>query len=468
MQSNTMAVWDSQVENRLLDLREIHALGWEEISDILSQEFPYDYYEEQCRSKYRRLKAAGWNVGPSTTTTTGTFSQESDPEEHKLGVSIDWMKGELTGDRVGRAVTEDELMMAANLSRDEWRVTRAKANCWPTTFKDKESKAVQVFNHQLTLYLEPIMEVKGTRAILDEMLGQIREESDYPVYKYLKADDGVQEYLYEIDLMDVHLACLAWGKETGEDQDLNIISKRLMEVVVELVAQVRHLRIARFLLPIGNDFFHIDSLISGKGGATTAGTPQDVDSRWQKAFMLGRKLMTEIILLLLEVAPVDILIVPGNHDEQRSWYLGEVLDAQFHNNPAVRIDNRPDPRKYYRYGRNLIGFTHGSEEQLKDLPQLMSQEARVDWGETYFREWHLGHHHKEFTDEKMGVKTRRISSITSRDAWHNKKGYVQNIRGARGFVWSLERGINSIQHYDIPPSQEEMARKAPLLRGDST
>ena len=76
------------------------------------------------------------------------------------------------------------------------------------------------------------------------------------------------------------------------------------------------------------------------------------------------------------IAPVDVLIVSGNNDEERSFYLGEVLSALYSNTDRIFVDNSAKKRKYYSYGNVLLGLTHGYHEKLKELKDLMAYEVR--------------------------------------------------------------------------------------------
>ena len=146
---------------------------------------------------------------------------------------------------------------------------------------------------------------------------------------------------------------------------------------------------------VGNDFFNVNS----KDEATAHGTRQAEDDRWHKTFIAGRKLWVEILEMCMQVAPVDVLVIPGNHDFERSFYLGEYLDGWFSEDPIVNIDNHASPRKYYKFGNVLLGLTHGSEEKESSLPLLMATDVKSKpmWSETKFHEWHLGHIHRKRT-----------------------------------------------------------------------
>ena len=68
------------------------------------------------------------------------------------------------------------------------------------------------------------------------------------------------------------------------------------------------------------------------------------------------------------------------------------------------------------------------------------------WGNTHFREFHLGDLHHEKVWEAGGIVFRRIPTITSTDAWHNDKGFIGAIRKAQAFEWDKELGIVNIQN----------------------
>jgi hypothetical protein len=149
---------------------------------------------------------------------------------------------------------------------------------------------------------------------------------------------------------------------------------------------------------------------------------------------------------LSQIAPVDVVIVKGNHDAERSFYLGDSLYCWYDKNKNVNINNSPKSRKYYKWGINLIGFTHCQDEKPSSLPMLMANERSQDFADTKIHEWHCGHIHTskkiEFKsmDEIDGVMIRFISSMSGADAWHYSKGFVANRRTGEAFLWDYENG----------------------------
>ena len=264
-----------------------------------------------------------------------------------------------------------------------------------------------------------------------------------PVYKkhvYKEFNDPV---MLEANLFDFHFGKLTWGKETGENYDLKIAKKLFINCIDKLINYAKMFQVERILFPIGNDFFNVNS----SAATTFMGTPQTEDDRWKKTFVEGWKLLQRALGQLSQVAPVDVIVIPGNHDYESSFYLGEVLNAVNCNNPNVSVDNSPPLRKYYKYGNNLIGFTHGKDEKINDLPLIMANERSVEFAMCKYREWHLGdkHHKKDIkwlaTEEIKGVTVRILRSLSTTDQWHYQKGYVGNIRAGEGFIWHKKNGL---------------------------
>jgi hypothetical protein len=56
-------------------------------------------------------------------------------------------------------------------------------------------------------------------------------------------------------------------------------------------------------------------------------------------------LAQEVIDKCASIAPVDVIIIPGNHDEERTFYMGDALACRYEGNPNVTVDNSPKTRK---------------------------------------------------------------------------------------------------------------------------
>lgn len=218
---------------------------------------------------------------------------------------------------------------------------------------------------------------------------------------------------------DPHFGMYAWGKETGSPFDLDIAERQTKAAIDRLVASAPPAEHA-LLLELG-DFFHADN--------NTARTPQsgaqlDVDTRWQRVMQVGLRTMIYCIkAALTKHKHLTVRIVKGNHDPHSSVALALALDAFFSNEKRVTIDLSPNVYWFYRFGKVLIGATHGDTSKPDALPGIMATDRPQDWGLTEFRFFYHGHIHHDSVKEFPGCMIESFRTLAAKDAWHAAKGY---------------------------------------------
>lgn len=269
----------------------------------------------------------------------------------------------------------------------------------------------------------------------EELKKELASYSGKPVVpKYKSKPNGM---LLEFAPFDLHWGKLSWAEESGDDYDMKEAAAALNKSIDYTIDAASKFPISKILFPFGNDFFQIDN----DQNTTTAGTRQDVDSRFKKILREGRKIVIETIEKLKSLAPVDVVIVAGNHGNLSEFMLGDLLEVKYEKDKNVTVNNSPMSRKYYSYGKNLIGFTHGNEEKVTDLVGIMATEQANLWAKCPHRFWHLGHFHMMQEREMQGVKIQYLASLSASDAWHTKKGYINNTRGVNSFLYDNEMGL---------------------------
>ena len=436
---NIRAVVSEKYENGVLD---------DELFDLFNTAY----------SAYLHGGSAGWTKlfntevvvpNPSSRSVTPTTEEKLSYSENGNEATMEWKTG--SNYPADHIKTLDELLKATKVDTSIWKVKDFTVNKWDVTaMVDKLPKTIQ--NFQVKARLE-----KDVQASKERMAGELFREmtGNYkaPVLTVLpNLLHSKENNLLEITLFDLHLGKLAHKQETGENYDTKIASKRFIKTIETLINHASGFPYSRILFPIGNDFFNGDDI----NGNTVHGTVLDNDSRWQQAFERGIKLLVDAINLLKQTGvPVDVLIIPGNHDYSKSYYMGAYLSAFFNEDPMVNINNDSISRKYYRFGQVLLGFTHGSEEKESALPLLMATDidSKPMWSETKYHEYHVGHQHRkrdvkyttlersQMTTEDLGVTVRYLSSLTSTDAWHFSKGFVGSLKAGEAFIWGDEAGL---------------------------
>jgi hypothetical protein len=246
--------------------------------------------------------------------------------------------------------------------------------------------------------------------------------------------------MLEVAMFDAHFGKYAWAEETGDDYDIKIAIKRHKVATLDLLGKIGEDQFDLVLLPIGQDALHID----GYQGSTTAGTPQDFDTRYELIVREAVQFYIWQIEALLPFGPVHAINCPGNHGHNSEVMLGMILEAWFRNTPGVSFDNSARIRKYFQFGKVGLGFTHGDGIKPHMMVQMFTAEAPKVWGDTEFREVHHGHLHTEVVKAFPGCTTRQFPTLCGTDYWHSKHGFSGNKKEAQALIWDAEQGLDFI------------------------
>ncbi len=352
--------------------------------------------------------------------------------------------------------TVEDALAKAEIDLRLWEIAETTINSWEVAGKIHAGQDRAGHWKPQKLWHHPLWQVKvklrrrAPKAIqeaIKDLLKEVVSPAKKPVRRKRSAN---RDYLLEVVLFDAHFGKLCWGMETGENYDLDVAEHDYVQAIDDLLTTVSHLPVEKIIFPLGNDFFHVNNWLN----TTARGTNVDaVDDRFQKVFRVGCKAVRHAIDACREVAPVEALWVPGNHDPETSWYMCEWLSAFFRNDPEVEFDNGPEGRKYRQHGKVLLAYTHGDEIKLDRLPLLMAAEQPTLWADTKYRAWRCGHFHKKAQTDYVagdtfnGVKVDILPSISGTDSWHYKKGFVKNVRTAEAYLWSRSKGY--VGHFSV-------------------
>lgn len=270
--------------------------------------------------------------------------------------------------------------------------------------------------------------IEGT---VGELLGDLRGALP-PVEKPGHFDEDL---LTVIPMGDPHFGLLTWAKEVGEDFNLEI-AEDLTFAAVDRLCSLAPPSHTALLLNLG-DFFHADD---STNRTRRSGNVLDVDGRFQKIAQVGLRALVRCIRRLLERhAKVIVRNNPGNHDPHQAYMLSVALGATFHDEPRVEVDTAPGGFFYYRFGKVLIGSTHGDGAKLTDLPMIMADDRPEDWYRSTYRVWHCGHFHHDQIKDMTGCTVETHRTLAPNDAWHNYAGY-RSKRGMKAIVYHREFG----------------------------
>lgn len=353
----------------------------------------------------------------------------------------------------------NDLLEACEVDPKKWEVISWECKKWDLGIKNQqqeiETKALFSVNAKFkAITIDTNLNLQKD-VILKELLNNKNNfdslENWYNFTQNIdKAIVNKRSNLLELALFDLHFGKLAHKEEAGEDYDIKIAVDRYNKAIETLLSRVDLNTVEKILLPVGQDLLNVDNL----HGTTTAGTPQDNDSRFYKVVRTVKNVLIETINKLSLIAPVDVVIVVGNHDEQSTFMIGEMLDAYYYNNRYVNIYNSASLRKYYKYGISGIMFTHGNREKFNELGMIFAAENPKLWADTKQRFVQIGHfHHNKkantlTTQEFQGFQVQIIPSLSGSDYWHKGKGFL-SLKQGKAFLYDKEQGLIAEYTYTV-------------------
>lgn len=238
----------------------------------------------------------------------------------------------------------------------------------------------------------------------------------------------------EISIADFHL-----DRETLEKDTIEGRKEEYLKVLNCLIGRVTNAySVNKFTFVIGNDFFNNDNY----HGSTTNLTPQDNLVRFNEAYEEGFDLLVQAITTLSELSDsVEVILVQGNHDRTKSYYLAHALDVFFSDNESVYFDRENSNTKYTILGNTFVGYHHG-DCKIEELPLVFAtgKDTSIDFGRFPYREVHVADKHYYLVKEIKGVRIQQIPSMANPDRWSSSKNYINNIRAGLALVYHPEKG----------------------------
>jgi hypothetical protein len=261
-------------------------------------------------------------------------------------------------------------------------------------------------------------------------------------------------------LVDWHIGMFSWGQETGVNWDLKIAENTIGQGMEDLIERSPPSKLAIILG--GGDMLHADNQ---SNRTAHSGNALDVDGRWAKVLMAANRLIVRnITAALRKHEEVVVRILPGNHDEHSSFAIAYFLLAWYRDEPRVTVDVDPSLFFYFRFGKVLLGSTHGHLAKAKDLPMVMASRRAEDWGlskHRYIHTFHL-HHDRQTVTEGGGCVTEIHRTPAPQDAWHYGSGFL-SARSMKSITYHQEYGEvsrSTVAIVDNQPQKKAVKRRA--------
>lgn len=428
---------------------------WKEIGE------KFGFQGEQARKiwlNYRKNNAHLFNKGVYTTVNEKelVFGSEGASILHEIITSpqtkID-LRGKLTLNKVtelkedvktGEAEVKiegpDEIKSLDDLKKlidtSKWEITKYVQNYWNGKY-------------QVKAWLQPL------RAKESEIIKAILNNHRSDWKKISQAHKLINKAWNEDSLLLINLPDLHLDKRDMDNTSIDDNIKTYFDVLNYLVSKAYHsAKIEQIVFIVGNDVFNTDTFY----GTTTDGTPQRCIATWNEAYEKIFKAMTESIALLSSFSNnVHVVLVQGNHDRTKSYYMAHALEAYFKHDNSITFDRSANINKALVYGNSFIGFNHGDNINDK-LPLAFAQEFHQRWGMAKYHDIYIGdkHHNNEKifnkiqtqNDGNQGVKLRILPSLSKPDSWHDNKLFRSRQSGI-AIVYDKERGKSAEFEYQL-------------------
>ncbi len=245
---------------------------------------------------------------------------------------------------------------------------------------------------------------------------------------------------------DHHVGMHSWAEETANDYDLKVAEDLLVGAMERLVMSAPASELA-IINDVG-DYTHIND----KTNRTPAsGHILDTDSRYSKIMRVAVKILRRCIdMALTKHARVILEVKPGNHNPDAFVVLQIALGLLYENEPRVTVTQSPAWYTYFRFGKCLIGFTHGDKSKMEGLGEVMAYDRAEDWGDTTHRYWYTGHIHSRTVLEGKGWTAESFRTLAPGDAYAVGAGY-RSGRDMNAIVLDREHG--EVERHRVDVSQ---------------
>lgn len=417
-------------------------LTWDEVAKILNEELGENYGE----SKYRKWWYA-FNEGMDYVRSLEAEREEAVKEyvgEQKKDFQM--LK---TGEQASTIVTKlneeqlkdpDYLLKVHGYDPNEWELTSAKQSIWNNKLDN------ELYSSKITV--KPRIGFNWSEDNVKKIFDKVVKDIDILGCEYariLGKDEKppVQDKMILIGISDLHYGLLA-KDNLSEEYNMEIAKERFNKILTDVIQRKQDsVDIEKVILLIGNDFLNADNL---QGTTARHMTPQDQETNWYEMITSATEMLIEGIEKLRFFFPkIEVINVKGNHDEMSMFGIMQTLNAYYKNSLSVTINTDSRFRQYIRYGVSLIGLSHN--ERTQDITKIMAAESGVDWGETKYKMFLMGHLHKaQLLEDDYGVDIRRLPSVSSASAWTASQGYCGTNKMSQSFVFDKNKGLIEIMN----------------------
>ncbi len=414
-------------------------LEWQDLADMRSEHYGVKEHRDTTRKGSKLLLEYidnGWNV------TNPSSGEKKCSEENRKCESFEY-KNDGTGvsDKLieiseGEDITPESMLRYHGLSSERWKVMSYKNNYWHT--QQKNSKRVMMYQSKLTV--APYGKDELSPDEIKKWFEQFKPKEIQ--HKPTGINYGIGDNCLLLPIVDLHYNLLSTKFISGNDYNCQIAENRLYNVVEDVLNRVHGKKFNKIYFPIGNDLFNAN----GINGETFKGTKQDNERHIFEAYTKLFEIMTDVISKLAEIAPVEIIYIPSNHDKEITYYFVYNLFTYYRLDERVSIDCTPINNKYKRFGNTLMVFAH--DAKMNDMGNIVLDEGIEHIGGAKYVEVFLAHLHKEIVNQEKNVTIRRLPTFSGKSAWANDNNFGSN-QVSQTFIINENKNITDILYTTV-------------------
>ena len=407
-------------------------MTWQNVADIVNDEFDMDLSREGVRSRFRQKENVkirnAYLKGErdeDTSTSSGGMSMNGNMntfDRSKGDYTTEYSDGVIEAQRIveyNKEVFGDKRKMLEYLgySPDEWEFVFVTTSVWQQHTKEQTTKEL----YAVKFKVRPLVKSMSVEKALDVAKEVFAKNIDpLKVRKEVDIQGLDKNKLLFIPQIEAHLGKLSEKIDTGVEYNHKIVEERVRKVFEEAMVLQEREKCDRCLLVVGGDFFNSES-----NSQTTSGTLQQNDVRFKEMFNIGLNLYLEGLMSLRECFNhVDVKICAGNHSRAMEHFLYIALSCYFRDDDKISFSDDYKDTQSYVFGKCGLFFNHGDANQ-KRLIASIPAEFYQEYGKTLYRYLFVGHLHKlEVVNAENGLTLHRVPAICENDSWH-----VQNRFG---------------------------------------
>jgi len=352
-----------------------------------------------------------------------------------------------------RVKSLEDLVKAFNIDLSCWSIPDFEVGTYEVTGFDKDKKAKTITMYRSKAKLKPLPYHRDIGKLKKDWFEDMKSLGEL-AHKGSDRDMREDGYMLEIAAYDLHLGKIGIQ---GDSYSLEIAQRRMLSAIDDLLEKSKGWVIDHIVFVVGNDFLNVDK--THPFPSTTKGTPQTISDSGVSIYRAARKLLIQAINYLSQRAFVHVVVIPGNHDRESMFHLGDALDLYYDSCMTVTVDNGSSMMKSYKHGNSLLIFDHGDKVKPQHLPGVIMARFRNVLSEVKYIEVHRGHIHRTKTQRSVigleeqefnGLIVRNLSSMCATDQWHDDNGFVGSIKRAHAFIWSFHNGLQAQLLYNVP------------------